>query len=135
MLSSEILIAEGNPEKAIEVFKQAPRYGTAYIGNAGIMIWYNAPFLKDVLARAYEKKGDLGRAIAEYERLTTFNRKNPEWKLVHPLYYYRLGKLHEQKGNKGKAKARYERFLDLWKDADPGQPEVEDARKRLVGLT
>jgi len=45
-----------------------------------------------------------------------------------------LGKIYELQGDTDKAIEHYEKFLDLWKDADPGIPEVEDARKRLDGL-
>jgi hypothetical protein len=45
-----------------------------------------------------------------------------------------LDKNDEQKFLKGKTLRNYEKFLDLWKDADPGMIEVEDARKRLAEL-
>jgi cytochrome c-type biogenesis protein CcmH/NrfG len=45
-----------------------------------------------------------------------------------------LGKIAEQQGDKARARENYRKFLDLWKDADAGLPEVEDAKKRLAGI-
>ncbi len=88
----------------------------------------------ETAARAYEQKGDLSAAITEYERLIRFDPKGKTRFLIHPKYYYRLAKLYEQKGNKTKARARYQRFLELCQDADPGQPEIDDAKARLAAL-
>jgi hypothetical protein len=45
-----------------------------------------------------------------------------------------LGLAYEKSGWTSKAVDKYEEFLDIWKDADPGIPEVEDARDRLARL-
>jgi tetratricopeptide (TPR) repeat protein len=86
------------------------------------------------LAFAYYKSGDLEKAHEEYERIISLTGGRTFWGDIYTKSFYMLGRIYEQKGWKGKAIEYYEKFLDLWKDADPGIPEVEDAGKRLAGL-
>jgi tetratricopeptide (TPR) repeat protein len=47
---------------------------------------------------------------------------------------YQLGQIYEEMGRKADAAREYEVFLKAWENADPGWPQVEDARKRLAAL-
>jgi tetratricopeptide (TPR) repeat protein len=133
-LKGELLLREGKVEEIIDLYKTEviPR-GFTTIGSTALAL-HNVPFQNDVLARAFAKKGDVDKAIDEYERLVTFDTTRKERRLVHPKYYYKLAKLYQEKGWEGKAIEFYEKFLALWKNADPGIAEVEDAKKRLAGL-
>jgi serine/threonine protein kinase/tetratricopeptide (TPR) repeat protein len=133
LLSAEAALAGDSAEKAISLGEKIV-FGMLPSVNSGSMGRYNIPFLKDVLARAYWKNGDLDKAIAEYERLTTIDPKNRLRMLIHPLYHYRFGRVLEEKGDKNRARLEYEKFLKYWADADPRFVELKDARKRLAGL-
>ncbi len=132
ILLGEVLLEEGFLDQAIAHLEKAAPVGRPPIIQH--MFPYNLPFIKDVLARAYQKKGELDKAIAEYERLVTFDPDAESRCLIHPLYHYRLARLYEEKGWEGRAIEHYEKFLGFWKDADDIYPEPEDARKRLAAL-
>jgi tetratricopeptide (TPR) repeat protein len=132
-LHAEILLAEDLWDEAISVYTSIEYPPIPQLRVDPIMI-YNMPFIDDFLARAYHKSGRLDDAIAEYERKIKFDPQSDNRRLIHPKYYYFLAKLYEEKGNAAKAIENYEKFLELWKDADPGLPELEDAKKRLASL-
>jgi tetratricopeptide (TPR) repeat protein len=133
LLHAEIWLAEGSPSSAIEVMENAPQPEVTPMSIQSLFR-LNMPFSQDVFARAYVKNGELDKAIAKYEELITFDPNSTDRRIVHPKYHYELAKLYEQKNWEGKAIEHYEIFLDLWKDADEGLVELEDAKKGLARL-
>jgi len=99
-----------------------------------LLYYYNLPIFQDVLARAYVKKGEIDKAITEYERLITFDPNSNNRFLIHPLYHYRLAKLYEQKGLTTKALEQYNKYFSIDKYADPKIPELIDAKIKVSQL-
>ena len=133
LLDAEVALAGESPEKAVAAAERLQLLDFPGM-NTNQVVSYNTPFFKDVLARAYWKKGDLDKAVAEYRKLMTIDPGNRIRYLIHPLYHYRLGRVLEEKGDRAGAAAEYRKFLEYWKDADKTHPELADARKRLAAL-
>jgi serine/threonine protein kinase/predicted Zn-dependent protease len=87
------------------------------------------------LAEIYLKKGRLDEAVAELEKALSRYDDERVWTTIMAVEaYYLLGLAYEKSGWNKKAIEKYEEFLDIWKDADPGIPEVQDAKERLEKL-
>ena len=131
LLSAEIWLARGLAEEAVTEFRK--RSLPALNLSAPItIIQRSLPYSDDFAARAFERQGDLDRAVAEYERL--LDPEKTEFSLVHPFSRLRLARLYEKKGNLRAAVKQYEKVLEVWEEADQGLTEVEEARKKLAAL-
>ncbi|NOR11690.1 MAG: tetratricopeptide repeat protein, partial [Candidatus Aminicenantes bacterium] len=127
-LMGEIERAGGNYSAAIEYFEKA-RALEGYGPLAKRLDFANS------LAMAYYESGDLESARDQYEEMTTFTSTRLQYGDIYAESFYMVGKIYEQQGDTAKAIEYYEKFLDLWKNADPGIAEVEDARVKLANLT
>ena len=138
-LLGNIELRKGNSSKATEYLEKAISF-LDYQRGKDSFLDYNYgtddehALFYEPLAIAYIRLGELGRAQEQYERIVQLTSARLFYGDIYARSFYRLGKIHEQKGEQNLAAENYRKFLDLWKDADPGLPEVEDARKRLAGL-
>ena len=121
ILKGEIELAKGNHPEAIELFEMAYKLR-------------NDTYALESVAYGYSMSGNLDQAIAKYELL--IDKKSWGWEAQEYWIraHFELGKIYAEKGDARRAINYYQRFLDILKEADPGLPEVEEAKKRLAGL-
>jgi tetratricopeptide (TPR) repeat protein/tRNA A-37 threonylcarbamoyl transferase component Bud32 len=99
--------------------------------------WVKGSYFQErtMLGRTYLESGRLDEAVSEFEELlSSYSSGRLYWAIWSVKAYYYLGLAYEKSGWNKRAIEKYEEFLDIWKDADPGIPEVEDAKERLKKL-
>jgi tetratricopeptide (TPR) repeat protein len=88
----------------------------------------------DSLALAFYEAKKYESAQTWYKKIRNLTSGRIYYGDIYAKSFFMMGKIHEQKGDEAKAIEHYKKFLDLWKNADPGIAEVDDARERLVRL-
>ena len=126
ILRGHIELDEKHYSRAVEHFEKG-------ISLLSAVADFQALFIEGLGLARYQA-GDLEQAQREYTRLTRLHVGKLIAGDVFATSFYMLGKINEELGDKSQAVENYTRFLDLWKDADPGLPEFEDARARLAAL-
>ncbi len=130
LVKGEIEKEKGNFSSAIELLSKA----TTLLPFENDLSTNDHPVFYESLAETYYRSGDLAKALEMFEKITLLTVSRAEYGDIYVKSFYMLGKIYEELGNTAKAIEHYEKFFDLWKDADPGIAEVEDAKKRLAGL-
>jgi len=123
-----IELGKKNPRQSATLFDSARgRLDFENLGNE-----YRHAMYFDGLARALYESGDLDKARKVFEKITLLTIGRLADGDLYAKAYYMLGKIAEKQRDQARAREYYGKFLEFWKDADPGLPEVEDARKRLA---
>jgi len=128
-----IELKKGLMKQAIDDLERSVSLLSGQAWDWGTELNLHAYFI-DSLAAAYYQVGDLAKAREQYLTITKLGSGRIEFGDIYAKAFYMLGKIAEQQRDKARAIANYGKFLDLWKNADAGLPEVEDAKKRLAGL-
>jgi tetratricopeptide (TPR) repeat protein len=132
--------AEGRHEQADDYFKAAvgllPRdvpYLDDQLYQIGVVAGMHAMVLY-AAGQERERAGKPAPALDYYLKIIDLNGGRLEHPDLYALSHYAAGRIRHDQGDLAGARASLAKFLDLWKNADPGLPEVEDAKARLAAL-
>jgi len=119
----------GHPAKTVELLGSAAPYERAYP---------EVPYLRG-LAYLRLKRGK--EAAAEFHKIVDHKGASwgatwmhPNWGECYSLAYLGLARASTLSGDAARAKTAYQDFLNLWKDADPDLPILQQARAEYANL-
>jgi serine/threonine protein kinase/Tfp pilus assembly protein PilF len=119
----------------IELAKGNAKAATAHLEKANQEAMSPLFQARFSLAKAYLQSDRLGEAVSQLEKtLSRYDEARAYFAIWAVKAHYLLGLAYEKSGWTNKAIEKYEEFLEIWKQADPGIPEVEDAKERLEKL-
>ena len=130
LLEADIAMARNKPQEALDILSQGGFAGFAASASS-----------TRVRAAAQEALGLYSQAVETYGEFKGPADMGINFRGDSVLYYhelarieFHLGRIAEKAGDPAAAKTHYVKFLGGMKAADPGLPEVEEARKRLAAL-
>jgi serine/threonine protein kinase len=135
-LAGEIALASADPQAAQDAYAagEPTRKMWPNLRHPSMVIFANSLAVRDLPARVQASRGDLAGAIKTYRGLLTPG-PDQKWAAIYePRYVLELARLLNRTGDRAAAKQEYQRFLKFWKSADPGLPEVAEARRMVNSL-
>lgn len=127
LLEGEALMAQGNPQEAVQVFQDAQKLSDSWLARLDLGRAYLA-------AKLYQEAADQFNTCVKRsgEATAVFLDDTPSYRYLPPAYYYLA---QAQQGlNSPAAAESYRKFLAIKANADPGDPMVADARRRAAEL-
>jgi tetratricopeptide (TPR) repeat protein len=131
-MAGELALSRGQLAQAESAFRAA-EYRTPPSFSLHVVLVSlanNLPY-RDGLARATAARGGSREAIEIYRRLNQPDIASRWTAVLEPRFVLAAARLADRAGDRATAKAEYARFLELWKDADEGAPELSEARRYL----
>jgi tetratricopeptide (TPR) repeat protein/TolB-like protein len=130
-LQGHIELARHDVGRAIEHFEEAVSllpYQHEYEWGDEHAEYYNS------LANASYLIGDLDSAKTWYQSILALTTGRLAYGDIYAKSYLMLGEIYKQQGMNAEAIRSYTTFLGLWRDADAGVPEVDEAKRSLADL-
>jgi tetratricopeptide (TPR) repeat protein len=127
-IDAAIELSRSNPSQAILQLEPAAPYET---GLAGTFINYLYPAY--VRGEAYLEAHNGPAAAAEFQKVLDHRGIVLNF-VMGALVHLQIGRAYAMAGDTAKAKAAYQNFFNIWKDADPDIPILQQAKAEYAKL-